>query len=476
MAEPVIWWVRRDLRLTDNPSLQAALDAAEKAGGAPVIPVFVLDEVFEGYGACPIWRFGLGVERFAKTLADMGSRLILRRGRAATVIPALAKETGAKTVRWTRMYDPEQVERDEAVHAALKDDGVDGASVRGHVMFEPWEVETQTGGFYKVYSPFWRAVKDFDVGEPLTAPSRIPAPESWPESDDIADWDLARGMDRGAAVTGDWVTVGEDAAQTRLGTFVRDRIEDYAERRDLPGVDGTSGLSENLSWGEISPRSCWWAGVRAKEDGKAGAATFLKELVWREFAYHLVWHTPRLVSGNWREEWDAFPWNEDERLKEVKAWKQGRTGIPFVDAAQREMFVTGRMHNRARMIVASYLTKHLMCHWRIGKEWFEDCLIDWDPANNSLGWQWSAGSGPDATPFFRVFNPITQVDKFDPDHAYLDRWIAEGQKDPPETALSYFDAIPKRWAMAPDDAYPDPVVGHKEGRERALEAYGDRDF
>ena len=283
-------------------------------------------------------------------------------------------------------------------------------------------------------------------------------------------------MDRGAAVVRPFVQLGEQAAQSRLGSFMAHGVAGYKENRDIPGMDGTSNLSENLSLGEITPHQCWHAGRRAMEEGKAGAETFLKELVWREFAYHLMHHTPRILTDNWREDWNAFPWNEDARASEVWDWKKGRTGIPFVDAAMREMYVTGRMHNRGRMIVASYLTKHLMTHWKIGLEWFEDCLIDWDPASNAMGWQWSAGSGPDATPYFRVFNPVTQLDKFDKNRDYADRWIAEGHAEPHEDALKYFEAIPRHWAMSPDDDYPDPVVSPSHGRKRALEAYENRDF
>ena len=189
-----------------------------------------------------------------------------------------------------------------------------------------------------------------------------------------------------------------------------------------------------------------------------------------------MYHTPRLTTGNWREDWDAFPWTTDERRAEVRAWKEGRTGIPIVDAGMRELQVTGRMHNRVRMIVASYLTKHLMCHWKIGQDWFADQLVDWDPASNALGWQWVAGSGPDAAPYFRVFNPLTQAEKFDPKAHYRTAWIAEGQDDPPDTALAYFDAIPQRWARAASDAYPDPVVTHEAGRKAALSAYENREF
>ncbi len=469
--KPVIWWVRRDLRLTDNPALLSAI----KAGG-PVIPVFILDEVFETYGACPLWRFGLGAEHFAGTLSEHGSKLIFRKGKALDVLRELANETGADTVRWSRAYDPDQVARDKAVKSGLSDDGIDAASVAGHLLFEPWTVETGQGGFYQVYTPFWKAVKNRDISPAEQRPKTIPAPASWPESEDPADWNLAGPMVRGAEVVRPHLAVGEEAAQSKLAVFIRDKVARYADNRDLPAVEGTSRLSENLAWGEISPRSCWHSGIRALEEGKPGAETFLKELVWREFAYHLVWHTPRITSSNWREKWDSFAWNEDERLKEVKAWKQGRTGIRFVDAAMREMYVTGHMHNRARMIVASYLTKHLLTHWRVGLDWFSDCLIDWDPASNAMGWQWSAGSGPDATPYFRVFNPVTQLDKFDKDRAYTSNWIAEGYRNPAADALSYFDAIPQQWNMSASDDYPKPIVTAEDGRQRALAAYENRDF
>ena len=471
MADPAIWWVRKDLRLDDNAALRAAVEA-----GGPVIPVFVLDEVFESYGAAPLWRFGLGIAKLAETLEAMGSRLILRSGKASEVLVDLCRETGSKTVRWSRAYDPEQVARDKAVKAALEEAGVDGKSLSGHLLFEPWAVETKDGGFYKVYSPFWRAVRDIDVPECLPAPSSLPVPEVWPASDRLDDWALDRAMKRGAAVVSQHVCVGEAAAKSRLEEFVRDRIASYKARRDYPAEHATSKLSENLAWGEISPRACWHAGMAAMAEGKAGAEHFLKELVWREFAYHLIWHTPHIVSDNWREGWDSFPWSEDGDTSEVLAWKQGRTGEPFVDAAMREMYVTGHMHNRARMIVASYLTKHMMCHWRIGLKWFEHCLIDWDPASNAMGWQWTAGSGPDAAPYFRIFNPETQLEKFDADGVYRRRWIAEGAARPTDTALSYFDAIPESWNLSPEAAYPERIFDLAEGRQRALAAYENRDF
>ncbi len=471
MAAPILLWLRRDLRLSDHAAMTAAAES-----GRPVIPVFILDEVMEGHGACPKWRLGLGAEAFGERLKGIGSALVFRRGRAEEVLSALVEETGAGAVFWSRAYDPAAIARDTGVKAALKARGVEARSFAGHVLHEPWTVETGQGGFYRVYTPFWRAVQGREVAAPLPAVKRLIAPEAWPESDDPAAWGLARIMNRGADVVRPHLNVGEAAAQARLAEFIDRRIGAYAEARDLPGEPGTSRLSENLTYGEISAATCWHAGMRALHEGKTGAETFLKELVWRDFAYHLAYHTPRLVSGNWREEWDAFPWNEDESRPEVTAWQRGRTGIRFVDAAMREMYVTGHMHNRARMIVASYLTKHLMTHWKVGLRWFEECLADWDPASNAMGWQWAAGSGPDAAPYFRVFNPVTQLEKFDPRGLYTKRWIAEGQREPPATALSYFEAVPRAWLLKPGLPYPKPVVDAAEGRARALAAYEARGF
>jgi deoxyribodipyrimidine photo-lyase len=471
MSAPILYWVRRDLRLTDNPALVAAC-----ATGATVIPVFVCDAVVEGHGAAPKWRLGLGVEAFGKALEAAGSKLILRRGDALASLRKLIEETGARGVHWNRLYDPDNRTRDEAVKAALKGDGVEAVSHAGHVLFEPWTVETGGGAYYKVYTPFWKNVRTRDPGDALSAP-KIPAPETWPASDGIADWNFGAAMNRGADIVAPHLNVGEVAAQARLQAFVSEGIDDYSDARDNLAKNGTSLLSENLAYGEISARACWWAGQRAMAEGKQGAETFLKEVVWRDFAYHLVYHTPHITSGNWREAWDAFPWNTDETAPEVIAWKQGRTGMAIVDAAMREMYVTGRMHNRARMLVASYLTKHLMCHWKIGLDWFEECLVDWDPASNAMGWQWSAGSGPDATPYFRVFNPETQAEKFDKAGRYRMRWLAEITQTPPETAQRYFEAIPRSWAMTGDQAYPSaPIVDAAEGRKRALAAYENRSF
>ncbi|MYI67596.1 MAG: deoxyribodipyrimidine photo-lyase [Boseongicola sp. SB0673_bin_14] len=471
MRDPVIWWVRKDLRLSDNPALAAALDA-----GGPVIPVFVLDEVFESYGAAPLWRFGLGVEEFAKSLDAAGSRLICRRGSAAAVLLDVAAETGARTVRWGRAYDAPQVARDKAVKVALQKAGIDGASIAGGVLFEPWSVQTKAGAHFQVFSPFWRAVERIDVETTMPRPGRLPAPATWATSEDVTGWGLSRPMRRGASVVVRHVTIGEDAARDRLASFAEKRMDDYGERRDYPAEAATSRISEHLAWGEISPATCRRAAVLPAREVSQGANSFLKELAWREFAYHLAWHTPWILERNWREGWDRFPWSMDDGTTEVRAWRQGRTGVRLVDAAMRELYVTGYMHNRARMIVASFLTKHLVTHWRVGQRWFEDCLVDWDPASNAMGWQWTAGCGPDAAPYFRIFNPDAQQKKFDGDGAYVRRWIAEGEANPSANALSYFDAIPESWALSPTDAYPEPVVNLAEGRARALAAYRSRSF
>ncbi len=461
---PIILWFRRDLRLADHVALAAAC-----ADGRPVLPVFIHDETVEALGAAAKWRLGEGLRVFAGTLESAGSRLILRRGAALPVLRALIEETGAGAVYWQRVHDPEGIARDTAVKSALKAAGIAARSFPGAVLFDPWTVETGQGGPYSVYSPYWKAVRSRDPGGVLAAPGRLAAPESWPASDKPNDWRIGAAMRRGAEVVARHASVGEAVARDRLEAFISERLPRYREGRDFPAHDVTSGLSENLAWGEISPRMIWHAGMRALGDAVQGAEKFLSELVWREFAWHLMYHHPKLATENWRDGWDAFPWRGDN--DDAERWRRGITGEPFVDAAMREMYVTGRMHNRARMIVASYLTKHLLTDWRIGRAWFEDCLTDWDPASNAMGWQWVAGSGPDAAPYFRVFNPATQAEKFDPDGHYRRRWIAEGQKSPPDTALDYFRAVPESWNLSPEAPYPDAMIGLAEGRKRALDAY-----
>lgn len=451
--QPILYWMRRDFRLADNPALSSC-------AGRPVIPVVIRDDSVRALGAAPAFRWARAVENFSKNFAPPRGKVVLRSGDALEVLQALIAETGATRVVWNRLYDPEAQARDSRIKTALRGQGVEAESYNAHLLFEPWTVETGTGGFYRVYTPFWKAVRDRDLPAPLPVPE-LTFPETWPESEALDDWALDRPMRRGAAIVARHLLLGEAAARDRLEEFLDRRVARYRDERDFLDLDATSGLSEPLSYGEISPRTCWHDGWRAMEGrGGKGAEHFLKELVWREFAYHLMYHSPEILTRNWREDWDAFPWRHEE--EPATRWKRGETGVEVIDAAMRELYVTGRMHNRARMLVASYLTKHLMVHWQVGMDWFADTLTDWDPASNAMGWQWVAGSGPDAAPFFRIFNPETQAEKFDRKGVYRNHWLrGQGARD-------FAAAIPESWTIRDG---PDPMVGLAEGRARALDAY-----
>ena len=465
MAPTTILWIRKEFRLADNPALAMALE-----GDAPVIPVFILDpETRDSGGAAAQWRMGRAIARFAETLEGKGQRLVLRRGDALETLRALVKETGAQRVVWGRHYDAASRARDEAVKAALKENGIEAVSVRAHLMFEPWTIETKSGGPYRVYSPFKRACfeREDEIGDPIPEPGALSPPDNWPDSESLEDWALGQAMNRGGEIVAQYATIGEAAALARLEDFV-DIAAGYDEGRNILGRTGTSRLSENYAWGEISARTAWhrirsYMARSTKPD--TGPTVYLQELLWREFAYHLLFHYPDLATENWREEWQAFPWRKDN--EDAERWRRGMTGIAGVDAAMRELYTTGYMHNRMRMLTASFLTKHLMTDWRVGEAWFRDCLTDYDPASNAMGWQWVAGSGPDATPFFRIFNPETQVEKFDPQNRYVSRWLNGESED----ARAFHAAIPRSWGMAAADARPAPLIGLKEGRERALAAY-----
>lgn len=464
---PLIVWFRRDLRLSDHPMLSAAVES-----GRALLPVFVLDPETEALGAAARFRLELALAEFSRVLQGIGSRLILRRGAALAVLQDLAVETAASGVYWQRMYDPAAQARDAAVKTALRAKGLQAQSFPGALLVEPWQIETQQGGPYRVYTPFSKAVMQRGVAAPLAAVREMVGPESWPASEALADWNLGAAMRRGGAIVASHQRVGEAAALARLAEFAQTGLEGYRRLRDFPAeVAATSGLSENLAWGEIGPRSIWAAAERAVQEGSGGAETFRKELIWREFSYHLMYHFPQILFENWRESWQEFRWRGESA--QAEAWRRGMTGEPFVDAAMREVYVTGRMHNRARMIVASYLTKHLLTDWRIGQAWFAEVLTDWDLAANAMGWQWVAGSGPDAAPYFRIFNPATQAEKFDADAVYRKRWIAELSARPGREALEFFAAVPEAWRLDPKAAYPTPIVNLAQGRAEALAAYGD---
>ena len=470
---PILLWLRRDLRLSDHEALNSALSS-----GRAVIAVYIYDAALERLGAAARWRMGAALEQFSAQIEALGGRLILRRGPAGQVLDDLIAETGAGAVYWSRLYDPFARERDARIKADLRARGIEARSFSGHLLFEPWAVETGQGGPYRVYSPYWRAVCGREIAPPLPAvQGPWPAPARWPASETLADWALGAQMRRGAEVLGRYAGVGEACAQDRLATFLKTYAATYKTARDFPALGASSGLSENLTYGEISPRQIWTATRAlmaqmqdpAPENASNIASTehFLKELVWREFAWHLYYHYPTMSETNWRAGWEAFPWRGESA--DLTAWQRARTGEPFVDAALREMYVTGRMHNRARMIVASYLTKHLLTDWRHGLAWFAECLTDWDEAANAMGWQWVAGCGPDAAPYFRVFNPAGQAEKFEA-KPYIDRYIAEGRRTPAPEALDYFAAVPRAWSLDPQSPYPRPIIDLAEGRARALSA------
>jgi deoxyribodipyrimidine photo-lyase len=461
MAVSLIWF-RNDLRLADNPALIAALGS-----GQAIVPVYVLDEETEGLrprGAASRWWLHHSLKALDASLRLLGSQLILRRGPAERVLGELAQECDASALYWNRAYHPATRERDTRLKQAFNARGTVAEGLKGNLLFEPWDVKTASGDSYKVFTAFWRACRSQQSpGAPLPAPRTLPAPPSWPASDRLATWHLKPSApDWAGGLQAAW-TPGEATATARLATFLDDALVRYRQERDLPAIDATSRLSPHLAFGEISPRQIW----RAAEGRGLSAATdkFLAEVGWREFAYHLLFHNGDLAQRNFRPEFDAFPWAEEEDA--VEAWRRGRTGYPIVDAGMRELWTTGWMHNRVRMITASFLTKDLLVDWRTGERWFWDTLADADPASNAAGWQWVAGSGADAAPYFRVFNPVLQGEKFDPNGDYVRRWVPELASLPAET-------IHRPWTAAqplPPDVYPTRIVDHAAARERALGAF-----
>jgi len=457
-----IVWLRNDLRLSDNPALIAGLGS----GGA-VVPVYVLDEEQNGVrapGAASRWWLHHSLQSLDASLRGIGSRLVLRRGPAERVIAELAAECDASAIYWNRVYDQGSRERDARLKKAFTERGVRAKSLKANLLYEPWEVQTLSGGPFKVFTPFWRACLDLPPpGNPVPPPATLPPPKAWPSSDALASWRLL-------PTTPDWAgglraawTPGEASARARLADFLDGAIERYCQTRDLPAVNGTSRLSPHIAFGEISPRQIW----KAVTGRGPSAATekFLAELGWREFAYSLLFHCGDLAQRNFRHGFDAFPWADEDDL--VEAWRRGRTGYPIVDAGMRELWTTGWMHNRVRMISASFLTKDLLIDWRVGERWFWDTLVDADPANNATGWQWVTGSGADAAPYFRIFNPVLQGEKFDPSGDYVRRWIPELASLPPQTIHRPWTAS----APPPAEIYPARIVDHATARNRALTAF-----
>ncbi len=467
-------WFRQDLRLEDNPALAQACKQCDS-----VLCVFIddpLDQTVSQLGeASRVWLHH-SLKALDDSLKKKGNALVCLQGESLAVLQMLISDTGASRIFWNRCYDPVTIERDKQIKTALKE--CEPSTSNGMLIFEPWENLKGDGTPYRVYTPFWRAAaKQLDERQNLLAP--VPTPRTIPAVDTAISGALsgAKPLDAlgylpdkawPAQMMSHW-QVGEAAAKKKLVVFLKGAVTDYDEGRNLPGQTGTSQLSPHLHFGEISPRNviAKLANGRALAELEGGEETFAKEIVWREFAYCLIFHYPHTIDSPLDKRFERFEWAEDTG-EHLRRWQQGLTGVPIVDAGMRELYATGWMHNRVRMIVASYLIKNLLVPWQSGEVWFRDTLVDADLASNAMGWQWTAGSGADAAPFFRVFNPVLQGEKFDKQGDYVRRWV-------PELSTVTNKYVHKPWELSGAEKqaldYPEPLVDLKETRVRALDAF-----
>ncbi|MFO0423023.1 MAG: cryptochrome/photolyase family protein [Planctomycetia bacterium] len=447
MPHTTIVWLRHDLRLDDNPALAAA------AARGAVVPVFIWapdEEAPWEPGSASRWWLHQSLERLSAAFEKAGAPLVIRRGGSLDALRSLAKEVSATHVTWNRRYEPAVVKRDTGIKKVLAADGLVAESFNGSLLYEPMHVATKEGRPYQVFTPFWRALLARDEpAEPVAAPRKLSTVAKRPKSVAIESLGLLPKIDWAAGFREMW-SPGETGAAKRMDRFLEKALATYGSGRDRPDHDGTSALSPHLHFGELSPRRLWHA-VREQAGGKPAAKitgspeVYLRELGWREFANHLLFHFPHPSDAPLRADYARFPWANDP--VGLRAWQRGRTGFPIVDAGMRQLWTTGWMHNRVRMIVASFLVKDLRISWLEGAKWFWDTLVDADLAANTLGWQWAAGCGADAAPYFRIFNPTSQAAKFDPDGAYVAAWAGTDAKD-----------------------YPEPIVDHAEARKLALAA------
>lgn len=445
MTSPTIVWFRDDLRLADNPALSWAIDR-----GGPLVLVYLLDEhspEIRPLGSASKWWLHHSLTALSQSIHAAGGDLVLRRGAARDVIASLAAETGAGAIAWNRRYGASR-QIDQDLKALFREQGLEVESFQANVLFEPWTIHNKEGKPFQVFTPFWKTCLNQDPPRSvLTAPVALDT-LGGVRSDDLGEWSLLpTAPDWSAGLHETW-TPGEHGAQHRLEHFIAHGLELY-HRRDEPGITATSMLSPHLRFGEVSPFQVWHAAMAStKPEAIKNRDKFLSEVGWREFMINVLYQHPRLHLDNIKPAFDNFPW-EEPPASELTAWQKGNTGIPLVDAGMRELWHTGYMHNRVRMVTASFLVKNMLAHWRLGEAWFWDTLVDADEANNPGSWQWVAGCGTDAAPYFRVFNPIIQAEKFDPDGIYRSRWIPE-------------------W-NTPD--YPAPMLDLAATRERALQAF-----
>ncbi len=477
MTAASLHWFRDDLRLADNPGL------ASSVAHGPVLCLYILDEGGDRrpLGGVSRWWLSRSLASLSRDLAAKGGELVVMRGLPESIIPRIVAEAGIDLVTWSRRYEAPAIALDKGLKAQLEADGVAVETYGSLLLNEPWQVTTKRGEPVKVFTPYWRAARARgEPAAPRPAPDairRCPLPESL-SRDAVQVGELGlepTSPDWAAGLRDSWVP-GEAGAVERFADFLDSGMSGYAERRDRPDHAGTSRLSPHLRFGEIGPRQIWQALRTAQDSGRAAgsagdAEKFLSELGWREFSYHLLFNNPALATRNYDRRFDAFPWRSDSYA--LSAWQRGLTGYPIVDAGMRELWATGWMHNRVRMIAASFLIKHLLIDWRAGEDWFWDTLVDADPANNAASWQWVAGSGADASPYYRIFNPVTQGRKFDPRGDYVRRWVPEIAGLPDDAIHDPGNCSQVELAAAGiklGTTYPWPIIGLDQGRERALAA------
>ena len=465
-VKAVIIWFRQDLRLEDNPAWIRAVES-----GCAIVPVYLWAPEEAGAwapGGASRWWLHAALEDLAKALERQGLRLILRRGESEGEMLRLVEETGAAAVYWNRCYEPYRMRIDGRIKTRLRESGIEVWSGNSALLREPWQVSTQAGSPYKVYTPYAKACAAMEDAEPLLCSSPPVPPGSWPETVNLADLDLLPNSPWDKAFPGFWKATRERGLG-RLETFLNKAVSRYDEQRDFPAEEGTSRLSAYLHFGQIGPREVV-AAIRERPDSP-GLRTFYREIIWREFAYHVLYHFPDTPELPLQPKFRQFPW--ERHPWQLAAWQKGRTGYPMVDAGMRQLWRTGWMHNRVRMIVGSFLVKHLLHSWEDGSRWFWDTLVDADLASNTLGWQWAGGCGADAAPYFRIFNPVLQGEKFDPEGRYIREYVPELKGVPLKylhTPWTMPESVQQSASCRIGEDYPFPVVDHKEGRERALAA------
>lgn len=475
MASCAIVLFRNDLRLSDNAALAAAASS-----GLPVMCVFVLDpDAPDPDGGARRWWRHHSLTALSNALALRGGQLVLRRGDTQSVLDQLITDTRATHLYWNRRYTPDEVAADTALKSHLTERGVIVSSCAGRYLTEPWQVMTKSATPFRVFTPYWRASKAMlqagGAVRPCPMPTEIAfAPNT--ASDTLKDWNLLPTSPNWAAGFDPVWQPGEEGAHQQLGVFLESHAKGYAEGRDVPAAGHVSRLSPHLQMGEITPRQIWAAADRALHLGQMSerdAEKFRAEIGWRDFSAQLLFHNPDLQTAEFQPKFRSFPWRDDATA--LAAWQAGQTGYPIVDAGLRELWQTGYMHNRVRMIAASFLVKHLRINWRHGRDWFYDTLVDADLASNTASWQWVAGCGADAAPYFRIFNPITQATKFDPEGTYIRRWVPE-LSALPDRHLAAPWLAPEQVLQAAEvdlgETYPRPIVDHAAAREAALTAFG----